>query len=42
LWFTHASATDYYNMPTRVWGFDSSSERVDLTADWIRAGRGLV
>ncbi|GIF11641.1 hypothetical protein [Actinoplanes teichomyceticus] len=42
LWFTHASATDHYNMPTRVWGFDPSSTRVELTADWIRAGRGLV
>jgi hypothetical protein len=40
LWFTHTSATDYYNRPTRVWGFDRSSQRVELAADWIRAGRG--
>jgi len=42
LWFTHASATDYYNRPTRVWGFDPSSQRVELTADWVRAGRSHV
>jgi hypothetical protein len=42
LWFTHASATDYYNRPTRVWGFDPSAQRVELTADWVRSGRGHV
>ena len=42
LWFTHASATDFYNRPTRVWGFDSSSQRVELTAGWVRSGRGHV
>jgi acyl-coenzyme A thioesterase PaaI-like protein len=39
LWFTHASATDSYNRPTRVWGYDSLAQRVELTADWVRAGR---
>jgi hypothetical protein len=39
LWFTHASATDFYNRPTRIWGYDSTSQRVELTADWVRAGR---
>lgn len=42
LWFTHASASDPYNRPTHVWGYDASSRRVELTADWVRAGRGLV
>jgi hypothetical protein len=40
LWFTHASATDFYNRPTRIWGYDSTSQRVELTAGWVRAGRG--
>ena len=42
LWFTHASESEPYNRPTHVWGYDSSSQRVKLTADWVRAGRGLV
>lgn len=42
LWFTHASAADPYNRPTRVWGYDASSQRVELTADWVRAGRSLA
>jgi hypothetical protein len=42
LWFTHASDADPYNQPTRVWAFDRDRTRVELTADWIRAGRGHV
>jgi hypothetical protein len=42
IWFTHAAATDAYNQPTRVWGHDSLGERVELTADWLRAGRDHV
>jgi len=42
LWFTHASASDPYNRPTHVWGYDASSQWVELTADWVRAGRRLV
>jgi hypothetical protein len=39
IWFTHATATEAYNQPTRVWGHDALGERVDLTASWLRAGR---
>jgi hypothetical protein len=39
IWFTHATATDAYNQPTRVWGHDALGERVKLTADWLQAGR---
>jgi hypothetical protein len=39
IWFTHASATDALNQPTRVWGHDGEGTRVELTADWLRAGR---
>jgi hypothetical protein len=42
LWFIHASDVDPYNQPTRVWAFDPDRARVELTADWIRAGRGHV
>jgi hypothetical protein len=39
LWFTHASSSDAYNQPTRAWGYDPDGQRVELTADWITAGR---
>ena len=39
IWFTHATATDAYNQPTRVWGHDSLGGRVELTAAWLQAGR---
>jgi hypothetical protein len=42
LWFIHASDVDPYNQPTRVWAFDPDRARVELTNDWIRAGRGHV
>ena len=39
IWFTHATDTDAYNQPTRVWGHDSLHERVQLTAEWLMTGR---
>jgi hypothetical protein len=39
LWFVHASSSDAYNQPTRTWGHDADGRRVELTADWITAGR---
>lgn len=42
LWYTHLSDSDPYNQPTRVWAFDPDGARVELTADWIRSGRGHV
>ena len=39
IWFTHAAATDALNQPTRVWGHDPDGTRVELTADWLSAGR---
>ncbi len=39
LWFTHADASDAYNQPTRAWAHDPVAGRVELTADWITAGR---
>lgn len=39
IWFTHATDTDAYNQPTRVWGHDSVHERVQLTAEWLMTGR---
>lgn len=39
LWFTHASVHDAYNQPVRVWAYDDSPERVELTADWVKSGR---
>ena len=41
IWFTHATDTDAYNQPTRVWGHDSVHERVRLTAEWLMTGRSL-
>jgi hypothetical protein len=38
-WFTHATDTDAYNQPTRVWGNDPVRGRVQLTAEWLMAGR---
>jgi hypothetical protein len=40
IWFTHATDTDAYNQPTRVWGHDAVHERVQLTAEWLMTGRG--
>ncbi len=42
IWFTHATTTDSYNQPTRMWGHDENGERVELTADWLTVGRALV
>ncbi|MFG2227701.1 hypothetical protein [Streptomyces sp. NPDC048644] len=42
LWFTHASASDVYNQPTRAWAYDPDTGRVELTADWLTAGRPHV
>lgn len=42
LWFAHQSPSDAYNLPTRMWAFDSNGERVEMLADWLTAGRGLV
>lgn len=42
LWYTHLSDAEPYNQPTRVWAFDPNGTRVELTADWIRSGRGYV
>jgi ATP:corrinoid adenosyltransferase len=39
MWFSHASTSDAYNHATRVWGFDENSRRVELTANWLKAGR---
>lgn len=39
LWFTHADASDAYNQPTRAWAHDPLAGRVELTADWLTAGR---
>lgn len=39
IWFTHATDTDAYNQPTRVWGHDPVHERVQLTAEWLMTGR---
>jgi ABC-type antimicrobial peptide transport system ATPase subunit len=39
LWFSHASATDPYNQPTRAWGFDPEGQRVELIAPWLVEGR---
>ncbi|MFF7159747.1 hypothetical protein [Streptomyces sp. NPDC008139] len=39
LWFVHASSSDAYNQPTLAWGHDTDGQRVELTADWITAGR---
>ncbi|HUY45022.1 MAG TPA: hypothetical protein VMV92_04770 [Streptosporangiaceae bacterium] len=40
IWFTHATDTDAYNQPARVWGHDSVHGRVRLTAEWLMTGRG--
>ncbi|MGW9136524.1 hypothetical protein [Streptomyces sp. NPDC055681] len=42
LWFTHASASDVYNQPTCAWAYDADTGRVELTADWLTAGRPRV
>lgn len=42
LWFSHAVESDAYNQPTRMWAFDDNRQRVEMTRDWITAGRTLV
>ncbi|MEU0966506.1 hypothetical protein ABZ357_14240 [Streptomyces sp. NPDC005917] len=42
LWFTHASSSDAYNQPTAFWGYDPQGQRVELTLDWLTAGRAHV
>ena len=42
LWFTHASTTDAYNQPVRIWAHDEKEGRVELTADWMRSLRPWV
>ncbi|MEV4170232.1 hypothetical protein [Nonomuraea sp. NPDC049709] len=39
LWFSHATATEPYNRPTRAWGHDPEQGRVELVAFWLRTGR---
>lgn len=39
MWFSHTSTSNAYNHPTRVWAFDSKTDRANLIADWMRAGR---
>lgn len=39
VWFTHATTSDSYNQPTRMWGHDENGDRVELTAAWLKAGR---
>lgn len=42
LWFSHAVESDAYNQPTRMWAFDENRQRVEMTRDWITAGRTFV
>lgn len=42
LWFTHASTTDAYNQPVRIWAHDAEQGRVELTTDWMRSFRPWV
>jgi hypothetical protein len=42
LWFTHASTTEAYNQPVRVWTHDPEQGRVELTSDWMRSFRPWV
>ncbi|MFC9085745.1 hypothetical protein [Nocardiopsis dassonvillei] len=39
LWFHHASSNDPHNRPTRSWGYDEHSRRVEHIAYWLRANR---
>jgi hypothetical protein len=39
MWFAHTSEAEAYNRPTRVWGFNPNSEQVELTANYLTAGR---
>jgi len=42
LYFSYPSRAELLNQPVRCWGFDAQRERVELTADALRAGRPLV
>lgn len=42
LWFTHASTTDAYNQPVRVWTHDPEQGRVELTTEWMKSLRPQV
>ncbi|WP_345033771.1 hypothetical protein [Streptomyces sannanensis] len=39
LYFTYPSHTEALNAPTRMFGYDANSERVELTMDTLLAGR---
>lgn len=39
LYFCYPSKADALNLPTRMFGFDDNSERVELSADHLLAGR---
>lgn len=39
LYFCYPSKADALNLPTRMFGFDSNRERVELTADLLQDGR---
>lgn len=42
LWFQHASSADATNQPTKMWDYDDNRDRVELTIDYLTAGRSLV
>lgn len=42
LWFQHASSADATNQPTKMWDYDDNRNRVELTIDYLTAGRTLV
>ncbi|MFS8102092.1 hypothetical protein LFM09_33700 [Lentzea alba] len=42
LYFCYPSRAEALNLPTRMFGFDSNTERVELTAESLLAGRPLV
>jgi hypothetical protein len=42
IYFDYPSHEDALNRPTRMFGFDATRERVELTADPLRSGRPVV
>jgi hypothetical protein len=42
IYFDYPSHEDALNRPTRMFGFDASRERVELSADALRSGRPLI
>lgn len=42
LYFCYPLKSEALNLPTRMFGFDENSERVELTADALLAGRPIV